>query len=111
MRNCKGVSLLESVVASFLLFSVILLVMPQLYFIVSQRENIEVRAYLIEKLNDELFRFSLGNQQYFNKSYRYNGIRFQIVIDQTNILTQEWEGCVSWENEHNKYLECETIIR
>ncbi len=100
LRKSQGISLLETLVSLSILFFIISLVLPQLYLLSIERENLKLENFAMKTLNEQLFEHSIEKNAGSNEVSMLLGIPFNIeVINTKNELDQQiYEGCIRWEN-------------
>ncbi|WP_456278304.1 hypothetical protein [Bacillus sp. AK128] len=100
MRNSKGISLLETVIASGILFFVIMLVLPQLYLISIERKNLVLENFARKTLNEKLFTQSINRDTELNEIVIFNRIPLELMIrakrEEENNEIWTYHGCIKW---------------
>jgi hypothetical protein len=101
LKNSKGISLLETLVASAILFFIISILLPQLYFISIERKNLIIQNIAEKMLNEKLFETSATNggssaEILIHEGYPPYDLEIEVSEDEsTRIL---YKGCIKWTN-------------
>lgn len=101
MRNNKGFSLIESLVAASLLMMIITTLIPAANLLLNERESLQQKRHMINELHRELQPF-LWEAEYdlphhFSKTVNGTKVDFRFT-NEDHLL----KGCVTWNNATNR---------
>ncbi|WP_176447378.1 prepilin-type N-terminal cleavage/methylation domain-containing protein [Lentibacillus sp. CBA3610] len=101
MRNSKGFSLIEALVAASLLMMMITTLIPATNLLLNERENLRQKRYMINELQHELQPFlweaSHDLPHRFLKTVDGSEAEFRMTPDGKLV-----KGCVTWSNVKNR---------
>jgi type II secretory pathway pseudopilin PulG len=100
LKSSKGISLLETLVASAILFFLISILLPQLYFVSIERKNLIMQYFAVRVLNERLFETSASGGNSYNEVVLHDGYPYdlEIVVDEDESPRLLYKGCIKWTN-------------
>jgi hypothetical protein len=98
LNNSKGVSLLEALIASLILFFVIALLIPQLYTLTLERRNLVLDNFARKTLNERLFIQSIKREPEINEIVLFDRIPLElsIMVEASDSIPKNYRGCITW---------------
>ncbi|MBM7660862.1 hypothetical protein JOC85_001634 [Bacillus mesophilus] len=98
MNNSKGVSLLEALVASLILFFVLALLIPQLYTLSLERRNLMLDNFARKTLNEKLFMQSVKREPELNEIVLFDRVALELTIkgEASDSIPKSYRGCITW---------------
>jgi hypothetical protein len=94
------------------MFSIIFLILPQLYFVHLKRDNLQAKSIAMQLLNERLFQFADQTDTNLEEYITYQNRSFYLKIMQVGANSNYYSGCLSWVS-HNDQSEniCGSIIK
>ncbi|WP_167751332.1 type II secretion system protein [Lentibacillus salicampi] len=101
MKNSKGFTMIEALVAASVLMMVISTLVPLTSLLLNERENLQQKREMANELHNELQPFLRENKrplpQRLQKTVDGDEAEFRFTAE-NNLL----KGCVSWENVNDR---------